>query len=113
MIKRLTMKAWQRIIHKWAVSKGWWMPPERPLGEQIANMHSELSEAWEAFRNGASLDFWFVKEGKPEGFGVELADAVIRILDTCEAYGIDLEKMIELKMKYNKTRPYRHGGKLA
>ena len=39
----------------------------------------------------------------------ELADAVIRIADMCGYLGIDLEKHIELKMKYNATREYKHG----
>lgn len=29
----------------------------------------------------------------------------------CKAKGIDIEWFIEQKMKYNKLRPYRHGGK--
>jgi NTP pyrophosphatase (non-canonical NTP hydrolase) len=46
---------------------------------------------------------------KPEGFAVELADAVIRILDLCEQLDINLEEHILLKDGYNKSRPYRHG----
>lgn len=48
---------------------------------------------------------------KPEGFGIELADAVIRIAQLAEHVGIDLERLIELKMAYNATRPVMHGGK--
>jgi len=48
---------------------------------------------------------------KPEGEAVELADAVIRIMDYFESKGWDLEHVIELKHDYNKTRSYRHGGK--
>lgn len=48
---------------------------------------------------------------KPEGIPSELADAVIRIFDMCGYYGIDLEKAIDEKMAYNKTRSYKHGGK--
>ena len=44
-------------------------------------------------------------------FEDELADAVIRILDLCGAKGIDIEKHIELKMKYNETRERMHGKK--
>jgi len=44
-------------------------------------------------------------------FEDELADAVIRILDLCGAKGIDIEKHIELKMKYNATRERMHGKK--
>lgn len=39
----------------------------------------------------------------------ELADAIIRILDICGGLDIDIEKYIELKMKYNKTRDRMHG----
>lgn len=31
----------------------------------------------------------------------------------CRVSSIDLERMIDLKMEYNQTRPYRHGGKRA
>lgn len=46
---------------------------------------------------------------KPEGFPIELADAVIRIMDLAERLGIDLAEMINLKMAYNSTREYMHG----
>ena len=48
---------------------------------------------------------------KPEGVAVELADCVIRILDYCGHAGIDIEEASRIKHEYNKTRPYRHGGK--
>lgn len=73
-------------------------PPE--LGTMIALMHSELSEALEALR-----------KDDEEDFAVELADAVIRIADLCGYCDIDLEEVIEEKMKYNETRPYKHGKK--
>ena len=39
----------------------------------------------------------------------ELADALIRILDICGYNEIDIEKHVELKMKYNENREYLHG----
>lgn len=42
-------------------------------------------------------------------FEVELADAIIRIMDLAESEGIDLEWQIKKKMEYNKTRPRKHG----
>lgn len=50
---------------------------------------------------------------KPEGFGSELADIVIRVFDLAEDMGIDLATEIKRKMRYNESRPYRHGGKVA
>lgn len=50
---------------------------------------------------------------KIEGFGVEMADAVIRIFDLAEAMNVDLSELIELKHQYNKTREMKHGGKRA
>ena len=47
--------------------------------------------------------------GKPDGFIVELADAVIRIADLCGQLGLDLTQALELKMNYNASRPFKHG----
>ena len=48
---------------------------------------------------------------KPEGIAVEMADCIIRILDWCGKEGIDIDRIISMKHEYNKSRPYRHGGK--
>ncbi len=48
---------------------------------------------------------------KPEGYGIEAADVVIRIMDSLEEQNISLGHMIRLKNMYNETRSYRHGGK--
>jgi NTP pyrophosphatase (non-canonical NTP hydrolase) len=110
--------------HENAVEHGWW-EGERNVGMLIALMHSELSEALEEYRSDADPKAIYYSGGgyiapqptecakKPEGIPIELADVCIRIFDFCGAYDIDLEKAIEIKMAYNKTRPYRHGGKKA
>ena len=121
--------------HANAVAHGFW-EENRPFAEQIALMHSELSEALEEFRDGKGLNETYYScttEGpgrrqnclypgrpcpaecpnqKPEGIPIELADAIIRICDACGQYGIDLDRAIRLKMEYNKTRPYKHGKKI-
>lgn len=106
-----TLAELQKQVHKTAVEKGWW-EEDRDFGMVLALIHSEVSEALEAWRENQPA-LWFGKGGKPEGWGVELADTVIRILDVCEVEGLDLQALIEQKMEYNKTRPYRHGGKRA
>ena len=100
----------QKEAHETACSKGWWEEP-RTFLECIALIHSELSEAVESYRKFGVLPS--TDEITKDDLSVELADALIRIMDMCEYYNLDLEKALEFKMEYNKTRPYRHGGKIA
>ncbi len=111
--KPKTINEWVEEAHQLSKSKGWYDGGERNIGEMIALIHSEASEALEEVRSGKSLTEVYYNEGskKPEGFGVEIADVVIRIMDLCKYTGVDLEKMIELKHAYNKTRPHKHGNK--
>lgn len=103
----------QYDCHKNAVSKGWW-DEKRNVGESLALIHSEVSEALEEYRKGVDLkEIYFDSNGKPLGFPTEIADVVIRIFDLCGGLEIDLEDAIKVKMKYNKTRSYRHGNKIA
>lgn len=108
------LKQYQQDIHAYVKAKGWWEKP-RNVGELLALLHSEVSEALEEYRMPGKFkpnEIRFVK-GKPEGFGIELADLFIRLMDMCEGLGIDMEKMVEVKMAFNEKRPYRHGGKKA
>lgn len=98
--------------HETALEKGWWRGNVN-IPEKLALVHSETSEALEDFRNGnMKLNIRDV-DGKPEGFATELADIVIRVADLCGYLGIDLEYAILVKMEYNKSRSFRHGGKKA
>lgn len=84
------------------------------LHVSIALMHSELSEAVEDLRNreGAiEIPFFIQENGKPDGWAVELADVVIRVMDTLACFSIELDELIEWKLDYNATRPWMHGGK--
>ena len=98
----------QAQVYAWAKRKGWTDNPI-PYPEQVALVHSEASEALEAFRIGL-MDTTEV-HGKPEGYYSELADVVIRIMHYCARDGVSLESEIRTKMIYNETREYRHGGK--
>ncbi len=170
----MDLKALQREAHAIALSKGWW-DEDRTFGDLIALVHSELSEALEAYRDevlpskphllstkvaseladvvirvanmaewygwklGGSPRFQFQRFGGLVSFGdwiatlhgvtaeafgysknkdgedgfiqgslVELINGVERM---AAHYGINLDAAIEAKMEYNRTRPYRHGGK--
>src|SRR5690606_38310134 len=48
---------------------------------------------------------------KPEGVGSEAADVLIRLVDTCRRYGVNLGEEFQRKLHYNSLRPHRHGGK--
>ena len=169
----MNLKELQIEVHALAVEKGW-HDNERSVPELLCLVHSEVSEALEAYRV-RGLESWHRDDGKPEGVASELADVVIRLLDMsehcdvelsvlgvvigtqlrenmtvpemlcvihdhicdipwvtfgneftgtmCVAWShvfivakylnIDLASAILEKHEYNKTRPYRHGGKRA
>ena len=66
---------------------------------QLALIHSEVSEALEAFR----------KDDMQE-FRLELADVFLRTLGLAYTLGIDLEVETLSKMEVNRHRGFKHGG---
>ena len=119
-------------IHENAKSKGFF-DSEKNIGEMLCLIHSEVSEALEADRKKMYTN---VSEIKLKGladknfdatfndeavfkdffstcvkntFEDELADVVIRVLDLCAFKGIDIEIHIKAKMRYNESRPHKHG----
>lgn len=121
--------------HGTAKEKGFW-DTERNVSEMLMLIVSELAEAQEALRKDhfakplttASLahDLELLKTDEEfelnisewkesfeqhikSSFEDEIADVAIRLFDLCGGLNIDLEKHIELKMKYNSMRGYKHG----
>lgn len=103
--------AWNELsedLHANAVAKGFYEAP-RSFGDEIALVHSELSEALEAYRHGSPPS-----ESIPEFSSVEeeYADLLIRVMETCHARGLRLFDAILAKADFNRGRAYRHGGKI-
>ena len=99
--------------HATAVDKCWW-DGDRDVPHCLALIHSEVSEALEAYRErGAKEIFHRLSDNKPEGFVYELADILIRVGDLAEHLGLNLDVAVQKKMEFNKKRAYRHGNKNA
>lgn len=91
-------------VHK--ANEKWWRDPktgqpiDRNKGELLALIHSEISEALEGERKGLMDD----KLPNRPMAQVELADALIRILDYCGGFGYDIQGAFTEKMAYNAKR---------
>ncbi len=110
-----------KIILKNNIEKGF-NNPNYNIGELLMLITSELGEALESHRKGKFSDWSSFEEelaqlGENDSFKKhikdsfedEIADAIIRLLDLVARLDIDIEKHINAKVEYNKSRPYLHG----
>lgn len=122
--EKMTLNEYRDAAYKNAKEHGWHNGDRIPqMLSSIALIHSELGECTEAVRRDCWCDDAEVDlhELSRDEFAArvkdtvqdELADVIIRVLDLCGAFNIDIEAHVIAKMKYNEGRPYRHGGKLA
>lgn len=114
----INLNALRDAAHGNSVAKGFYEAPNQNVSEKLMLVVSELAEALEHARagnQGLPLSHWWHDgvnhEGKPDGFPVELIDAIIRIADLAGWLGIDLDAALKAKLAYNASRPHKHGKK--
>jgi NTP pyrophosphatase (non-canonical NTP hydrolase) len=113
-------------IHSNAKAKGFWDGPQN-FGEKLMLVVSEAGEAVNSHRKGIHADLTRFRnvlasyDDKEKYFDRvfeshikdtvedEIADTIIRLLDMCGGYNIDISTHIRLKMKYNSSREHKHG----
>lgn len=97
----------QSFQHQFCVDAGWYTDPatgekkDRNVGEMIALIHSEISEAMEGHRKRNAPDDHLPERAAIE---VELADAVLRIADLAGYLGIDIGGALIEKWAFNANR---------
>lgn len=116
-----TLNEIAKAVHDLAWEKGWHSEEETRdafIERACNNLHDEISELHEAWRNN-EIDLPCDKAEKMIMAGLqpltcleeEMADIIIRVLDNCKKLGVDIQRAVETKHKFNSTRPIRHGGK--
>lgn len=104
-------KQLQRDVFDESLASGWDPGQQNSFAEELAHLHEELSEAFQAWRANGDFRITYREDGKPEGVPIELADVVLGILYNCEREGVDLFEAVEIKRRFNATRDYVKEGR--
>jgi hypothetical protein len=123
-------------IAKIRYNAGWEAPNPSNISQKLMLTVEELTEAHRTIREGHDVAEVWIKDhaptcsthqmrgeyetpamcdcdtfNKPEGFGIEIADAIMRLGDIAYANGLNLQQALDYKQAFNATRRHRHGGK--
>lgn len=105
----LTITELAHIIHTNNVTVGWWddsitytgtIPDKYMISTKLCLAHSEISEALEGHRKNLMDDHLPHRKM----LEVEIADAIIRLLDIAGYYSFDIGTAIAEKLEYNSHR---------
>lgn len=98
-------------LHQISVDNGWY-ETEPSISDFCANVHAEVSELFEAHRNG-TLHEQCDKETPRllTRFAEEACDVITRVLCFSAFHGIDISDAVAMKADVNRKRGWRHGGK--
>jgi len=108
-------------VHTQANDLGWHdteQAEDAYIERMCNNLHDEVSELHEAWRNGVHREDCDKADGMRKAklpvltaIEEELADIVIRVMCDSAHLGIDLLTAVKVKLQYNRIRGYRPGGK--
>lgn len=101
---RMDLNEVAKEVHQINKEKGFY-DGDVNIAEKLCLIHSEVSEALEADREG-NYD-----RRKPDCIQNELADIIIRTLDLSAYIGMDIQQTIRYKIAKNRNREYKHGKK--